>query len=136
MEWFTVVERLVKLQETVNLCIVKDLTALGQRSPTQLLIIHNCILTWLGSLRVDITNRIMRRENYLIALINMNRLDFSIPFVKQCRPSSDEASSSSATATQSNGSHPSHPFFIASSLLIHTYKYHTNRMHVMCISNK
>lgn len=41
------------------------------------------VLNWCA---IDITNRIMRRENYLIALINMNRLDFSIPFINQCRP--------------------------------------------------
>jgi autophagy-related protein 9 len=55
LEWSEVVEKIVKLQETIKLCIVKDLTAL------------------------DITNRVMRKDNYMVALVNRRFLDFSLP---------------------------------------------------------
>jgi len=57
MEWSVVVDRIVKLQERVRISIVKDLTAL------------------------DITNRIMRKENYMIALLNASPrvLSLSLP---------------------------------------------------------
>lgn len=55
IEWSQVVSKLVRLQERdLKLCIVKDLTAL------------------------DITNRIMRRDNYMIALVNQRLLHFPL----------------------------------------------------------
>eukprot|EP00002_Diphylleia_rotans_P013074 TRINITY_DN2544_c0_g1_i2.p1 TRINITY_DN2544_c0_g1~~TRINITY_DN2544_c0_g1_i2.p1 ORF type:complete len:499 (+),score=68.75 TRINITY_DN2544_c0_g1_i2:1062-2558(+) len=56
MRWSEILQRLINLQKTRRFCIVKDeLTAL------------------------DIVNRIMRKDNYLIAMMNMDVLDLSIP---------------------------------------------------------
>jgi len=52
LQWFEVLDRLVKLQERVKICIVKQLDAL------------------------DITNRIMRKDNYMISLINSDVFGF------------------------------------------------------------
>jgi hypothetical protein len=72
MEWSEVVDTIVALQRSLRLCVVKDLNAL------------------------DIANRIMRSENYMIALVNKRLLDLRIPwaeilrapFVCCCRASS------------------------------------------------
>lgn len=62
MPWAQIVEKIVLLQETLKLCIVKDLTAL------------------------DITNRIMRKDNYMIALVNQRFFNFHLPRIncKRC----------------------------------------------------
>jgi hypothetical protein len=56
IEWSTIVERIVEINRSIRLCIVKDLSAL------------------------DITNRIMRKDNYFIAIINQDILDIFNPF--------------------------------------------------------
>eukprot|EP01083_Nonionella_stella_P039294 106874_1 len=55
MPWHDLVQRLVDLQETRKLCLVRDLDAL------------------------DIANRIMRRENYMIGLMASGVLDLGLP---------------------------------------------------------
>mmetsp|Transcript_28386 Transcript_28386/g.39495 ORF Transcript_28386/g.39495 Transcript_28386/m.39495 type:complete len:664 (+) Transcript_28386:71-2062(+) len=47
LEWHEILDRLVKVQETVKLCLVKD-----HLDP------------------LDITNRIMRKDNYMISMVN------------------------------------------------------------------
>lgn len=71
----TIVDSIVSLQSTTKLCIVKDLTVL------------------------DITNRIMRKENYWIALINMDCIDLTL------------------TGNNANVNHPSSQPSISSSLM-------------------
>jgi len=53
--WYQVVDRLIELQDSVRLCHGHKLNAL------------------------DITNRIMRKDNYLLAMVNANVIDFSSP---------------------------------------------------------
>eukprot|EP01006_Ploeotia_vitrea_P037044 TRINITY_DN66083_c9_g5_i1.p1 TRINITY_DN66083_c9_g5~~TRINITY_DN66083_c9_g5_i1.p1 ORF type:complete len:906 (+),score=442.87 TRINITY_DN66083_c9_g5_i1:42-2759(+) len=59
VHWHTVTDRIVALQERVKLSIVKDMNAL------------------------DIENRIMRRDNFMVALINCDILDLRVPW---CSP--------------------------------------------------
>ena len=54
MQWSLVLEKLVKVQESQQLCVVKDLSA------------H------------DIVMRMMRKENYLIGMLNKGVLAFPI----------------------------------------------------------
>ena len=54
MPWATILEKVVQLQCTERLCVVKDLTA------------H------------DVVMRLMRKENYLIGMINKGLLAFPI----------------------------------------------------------
>jgi hypothetical protein len=56
VEWCEVLARLVDLQKRVKLCVVRDLSAL------------------------DITNRIMRKDNFIIAMVNLRCLDITIPW--------------------------------------------------------
>ncbi len=53
LEWYAVLDRLVKLQRKLKLCLVKDLDAL------------------------DITHRIMRKDNYMVALVNAELFRFT-----------------------------------------------------------
>ena len=55
LPWSDVVERLVAVQQRTKLCTFRALTAL------------------------DITNRIMRKDNFLIALLNVDAIDVRIP---------------------------------------------------------
>eukprot|EP00743_Colponemidia_sp_Colp-15_P003505 GILK01003783.1.p1 GENE.GILK01003783.1~~GILK01003783.1.p1 ORF type:complete len:674 (+),score=105.22 GILK01003783.1:92-2113(+) len=56
VEWWAITEKLIQLQDRYRFCIVKDkLTAL------------------------DIANRIMRKDNFMIALTNKNLLRFQLP---------------------------------------------------------
>ncbi|SPQ98270.1 unnamed protein product (mitochondrion) [Plasmodiophora brassicae] len=57
MEWADIVTRLEQLQRSFKISIIKDHDAL------------------------DISNRILRRDNYFIAMVNCNILDLSIPFL-------------------------------------------------------
>lgn len=54
MPWATILEKVVQLQSSQQLCVVKDLTA------------H------------DVVMRLMRKENYLIGLLNKGVLAFPI----------------------------------------------------------
>ncbi|KAK3250079.1 autophagy protein atg9 [Cymbomonas tetramitiformis] len=55
MEWSELVSRLVMAQSTMRLCVVKELTAL------------------------DVVSRIMRKENYLIGMLNKDVLCLQVP---------------------------------------------------------
>lgn len=54
MPWASVLEKVVKVQSTQKLCVVKDLSAL------------------------EVVMRLMRKENYLIGMINKGVLGFPI----------------------------------------------------------
>lgn len=56
MAWPTMVDKIVQLQQTERLCIVRQLSA------------H------------DIVSRIMRKENYLIGLLNKGVLGLDLPY--------------------------------------------------------
>lgn len=62
VEWNQVIDRMVKLQETGGLIVNTKVNPL------------------------DITNRIMRRENYLIAMINKGVISFDFPLCKWMPP--------------------------------------------------
>lgn len=55
MPWATILEKVVELQSTCQLCVTKDLSA------------H------------DVVMRLMRKENYLIGMLNKGVLAFPIP---------------------------------------------------------
>ena len=56
LEWHEIIDKIVSIQKEIRLC-------------------HNKFLDSL-----DITNRIMRRDNYMLAFVNKNILDFRAPW--------------------------------------------------------
>ncbi len=83
MEWSAVVDTIVALQRTLRLCVVKDLNAL------------------------DIANRIMRSENYMIALVNKRLLDLRIPWTEILRAPFTCCCCRSSTSSVSEDESPS-----------------------------
>jgi len=73
MDWSEVVDKIIQVP---RLCIVKEqLTPLGEFGPA----CFRYLLLRMLIIQPDVVNRIMRRDNYLIAMFNLNVVPFYLP---------------------------------------------------------